>query len=111
MGSPQSQAQILVQNQGIVQQQTQSLASTSIQNQSLPNPIGNQIPAQQVFHPDQSAVLSMLQLMMEEMRSWRNQAPPAQPLLRPQNFSQGSQAPQLGWGSPTMQPQYQSQTQ
>ena len=93
--SPQSQTQIPVQNQSMVQQHTQTLVPTPVQNQTVPNPIFNSIPAQQVFQSDQSAVLSMLQLMMEEMRSWRNQAqtPLVQPLLRPQIYSQGSEAP------------------
>ena len=58
---------------------------------------------------------SIIQQMMEEMRSRRNPAPinqaQLQPLLRPQNWSQGSQAPQLGWGSPLNLTQSQSQTQ
>ena len=92
----------------MAQQQSQVTAATQIQN-----PTFNPAPAHQVFQSDQSAVLSMLQLMMEEMRSWRNPSPatPVLPLLRPQIYSQGSQAPQIGWGSQSMQPQPQSRTQ
>ena len=83
-----------------------------IQNQSSSNFNSNQ--QQQVFQVDQTAILTTLQLMMEEMRSWRNQPSISiQPNLRPQAGSQGSQAPQQGWGLPSIQnqSQYQSQSQ
>ena len=85
--------------------------STQAQVQPVSTPIFNPVPAHQVFQADQTAVITILQQMMEEMRSWRNPAPSPQvhPLLHPQIWSQGSQAPQIGWGSPSNQTQSQSQ--
>ena len=77
---------------------------------SKPTLVSTRTP--QVFQVDQSEVVKMSQQMMEEMRSWRNPVPQqTQPLLRPQIYSQGSQAPQLGWGSPSAQSQSQTQNQ
>ena len=107
-----TQPQFPVHNQGLAQPQIQVQAANPFQIQA--NPIFNPMPTQQVFQADQTAVLTVLQQMMEEMRSWRNPASShVQPLLRPQIYSQGSQAPQLGWGSPSIQneSQFQSQSQ
>ena len=93
-----------IQNQYVTQLPIQ--AQSQIQNTSYVMPQQISPPTAQVFQADQSEVVKMLQQMMEEMRSWRNPAQ-VQPLLLPQNYSQGSQAPQLGWGSPSMQTQSQ----
>ena len=86
----QAQTQISAANQTLVQPQVHSQVISPVANSA-------QIPAQQVFQVDQSAMISMLQQMMEEMRSWRNNPPmpTIQPMLRPQIYSQGSQAPQI----------------
>ena len=88
------------------------MVQPQVQSQVI-SPVANsaQIPAQQVFQVDQSAMISMLQQMMEEMRSWRNNPPmpTIQPMLRPQIYSQGSQAPQIGWGTQSLVTQSQSQ--
>ena len=116
LSSPQVHSQSAPVTQGTSQPQTHSVQNAMpMQNQNLtqssPNVRFNSTP-QQVFQVDQTAILTTLQLMMEEMRSWRNQSPPqVQPNLQPQVWSQGSLAPQLGWGSPSNLTQSQSQSQ
>ena len=97
-----------IQNQVQVLPQNFSHAQTQ---QYSPPGLSATSPAQ-VFQVDQTEVVQMLKQMMEEMRSWRNPNPlPVQPQLMPQLWSLGSQAPQLGWGSPSNLNPSQSQSQ
>ena len=80
-----------IQNTVLPQPQVQAQSNIPV----VPQPMGNQAPAQQVFQADQTVVIALLQQMMEEMRSWRtsNQNQNSvqnmvQPLLRPQNWNQ-----------------------
>ena len=56
----------------------QAVPPTQVQVQPVSTPIFNPVPAHQVFQADQTAVITILQQMMEEMRSWRNPAPSPQ---------------------------------
>ena len=75
LSSPQVHSQSAPLTQGTSQPQIHSVQNAMpMQNQNLtqssPNVRFNSTP-QQVFQVDQTAILTTLQLMMEEMRSWR----------------------------------------
>ena len=90
LSSPQVHSQSAPLTQGTSQPQIHSVQNAmSMQNQNLtqssPNVRFNSTP-QQVFQVDQTEIVMMLRVMMEEMRSWRTSpASQIQPALRPQS--------------------------